>query len=283
MKTKTKDKITETAIELFNEHGTSQVSTNHIAEKMGISTGNLYYHFKNKEEIIREILEWMITDWGQLWSNFLEDEVTIPENTGTETSKINQTLETVETAQTAQNTQTINNTETAKTNKHTETAKLTETNKVAKTVKHAETAKITQTSPTTQTSQTTQTNQTNLDILQSLLRMNFQLEWKYRFFYREHLVLLKHNSQLEERHHAIQQTRLQQQKGMIDQFVNLGIIRKPDTHGDTEALLKISWIISNYWLSFLESGGEEITEASMDQGFQLLMTVIRPYLNDNYK
>lgn len=53
---KTKDRIIATAIELFNEKGTKAVSTNHIAAAAGISPGNLYYHFRNKEEIIRSIL-----------------------------------------------------------------------------------------------------------------------------------------------------------------------------------------------------------------------------------
>ena len=52
---KTKDKIIETAIDLFNIHGTKAISTNHIAKEMGISPGNLYYHFRSKNDIIRSI------------------------------------------------------------------------------------------------------------------------------------------------------------------------------------------------------------------------------------
>lgn len=55
----TKERIIETAINLFNEKGTKAVTTNHIAAAMGISPGNLYYHFRNKEEIIRTIFDQM--------------------------------------------------------------------------------------------------------------------------------------------------------------------------------------------------------------------------------
>jgi AcrR family transcriptional regulator len=52
---KTKDKIIATAIKLFNLHGTKAISTNHIAKEMNISPGNLYYHFRSKNDIIRSI------------------------------------------------------------------------------------------------------------------------------------------------------------------------------------------------------------------------------------
>ena len=51
----TKEKIIETSIKLFNEKGCLNTSTRHIADELGISVGNLYYHFKNKEDILIEI------------------------------------------------------------------------------------------------------------------------------------------------------------------------------------------------------------------------------------
>lgn len=48
-----KEDILETARELFNETGTQASTTNHIAKAMGISPGNLHYHYKNREEIVR--------------------------------------------------------------------------------------------------------------------------------------------------------------------------------------------------------------------------------------
>ncbi len=48
-----KKEILETARKLFNESNTQAVTTNHIAKEMGISPGNLHYHYKNREEIVR--------------------------------------------------------------------------------------------------------------------------------------------------------------------------------------------------------------------------------------
>ena len=55
--------ILDTALELFNREGSRAVTTNHIAEACGISTGTLYYHFKNKEEIIRALYDCMGAEW----------------------------------------------------------------------------------------------------------------------------------------------------------------------------------------------------------------------------
>ncbi len=64
---KTKDKIVQVSIELFNRSGVVAVTTNHIAKEMGISPGNLYFHFANKEEIIRQIFRLMAKETYELW------------------------------------------------------------------------------------------------------------------------------------------------------------------------------------------------------------------------
>jgi len=67
-RTNTKEHIVDVAIELFNERGTAAVSTNHIAEAAGISPGNLYYHFRNKEEIIVHAYERALRAYDEVWA-----------------------------------------------------------------------------------------------------------------------------------------------------------------------------------------------------------------------
>ncbi|MBN2405861.1 MAG: TetR/AcrR family transcriptional regulator [Coriobacteriia bacterium] len=63
----TRERIVDAAIAMFNERGTRAISTNHIAEACGISPGNLYYHFRNKEEIVLAAYERALTDYDAMW------------------------------------------------------------------------------------------------------------------------------------------------------------------------------------------------------------------------
>ena len=52
---RTKKNILASAIRLFNKHGLTNVRLQQIADEVGISVGNLAYHFPNKRSIVRHI------------------------------------------------------------------------------------------------------------------------------------------------------------------------------------------------------------------------------------
>ncbi len=54
---KTRDRILECALQLFNQKGEPNVSTMEVANEMGISPGNLYYHFHGKEPLVLGLFE----------------------------------------------------------------------------------------------------------------------------------------------------------------------------------------------------------------------------------
>ncbi len=64
---RTRARILDAALGLFNERGTAAVSTNHIAAAAGLSPGNLYYHFAGKQEIIRALYARYIAAQQDLW------------------------------------------------------------------------------------------------------------------------------------------------------------------------------------------------------------------------
>lgn len=56
-KEKNYERIIQASITLFNQYGEPYVSTNHIGDYLSISPGNIYYYFRNKEEIIAHIFK----------------------------------------------------------------------------------------------------------------------------------------------------------------------------------------------------------------------------------
>jgi AcrR family transcriptional regulator len=192
----TRERIIEMAIHLFNEQSTGAVSTNHIAGALEMSPGNLYYHFRNKEEIIRAILERMITRWESLYAFSLEE--------------------------------------------------------------HA----------------------LRLADVQQIVTENFLLLWDYRFFYRELSILIQRDSVLKERYQQIRRERLANLEALLQQFVNPEMVRSSQIPAPVTNLARLCWLISDYWLPFLEIDGELALPEVIEQGVALYMQVLRPYISE---
>ena len=54
---RTAERILEVTLELFNRFGEPNVSTTLISAELGISPGNLYYHYPAKDELINALFE----------------------------------------------------------------------------------------------------------------------------------------------------------------------------------------------------------------------------------
>jgi AcrR family transcriptional regulator len=191
----TRERIIEMAIRLFNEQSTGAVSTNHIAGALEMSPGNLYYHFRNKEEIIRAILERMIARWEALYALPMEHALRLVD-------------------------------------------------------------------------------------VQQVVTENFLLLWEYRFFYRELSILIQRDPVLKERYQQIRRERLSSLEALLQQLMNPGMARSLQTPAPVTNLARLCWLISDYWLPFLEIDGELALPEVIEQGVALYMQVLRPYIGE---
>ncbi len=190
----TKLNILHKAIELFNETGTATVSLNSLAESLGISAGNLQYHYKNKEEIIRAILEEMFKEFDVIYES-VEDPFT-------------------------------------------------------------------------------------LNSLRKIMRTNFDITWKYRFFYRELAALLRNDRILAARFSAIQEQRIKEQEMLVKRLAGSGKVRSGLSSKELHNVVLIGWVLVHTWLSYIESTGQKVDEAALDQAVEVMVQHYKPYLQD---
>ena len=60
---RTRQRILDATLALYNERGEPQVSTSLIATELGISAGNLHYHFRRKDQLSAALLERFVSEF----------------------------------------------------------------------------------------------------------------------------------------------------------------------------------------------------------------------------
>ncbi len=68
--------------------------------------------------------------------------------------------------------------------------------------------------------------------------------------------------------------------GLFAQFVNAGLAHPPATPPLVANLAKLGWLISDYWLPFLEIDGELVLPDVIEQGVTLYLQVLSPYVSE---
>ena len=191
--TKTREGILATALRLFNESGTAAVSTNHIAEAFGISPGNLYYHFHNKEEIIRGLFEQQFA-----WSDHL---YAFPED-----------------------------------------------------------------------------RPPNLTDLRGVVSASFEMNWHFRFIFRELIALLRRDTALEKRWIEVRKRGFDGFHELMQTFVDAGVLRAPADKAQVTRLAELCWLIAEFWLPSVEVSGHTVDTGYINHGIELMMQVLAPFI-----
>jgi AcrR family transcriptional regulator len=191
----TRAKLLEIARELFNEKGTAAVSTNHIAEAAGISIGNLYYHFKNREAFVLGLFE----------ANAEETKVAFTPDPS---------------------------------------AAL------------------------------------DLAALEKMVSANYRILWKYRFFYRELIALINRDPELSRQYREHREYGFQSFMGLLRAFAQFGVLRPIESTAEAHRLAVVVWMVSEFFIQFLESDFEAFPEDYVEQGAALLRQVLTLYMQE---
>jgi AcrR family transcriptional regulator len=76
---KTKTKILAKALELFNAEGHEAVTTRQIAQALGMSQGNLCYHFPQKKDLVMGLYQALVAEFDQTFKNLQQRDYSFEE------------------------------------------------------------------------------------------------------------------------------------------------------------------------------------------------------------
>ncbi|MET0440013.1 MAG: TetR/AcrR family transcriptional regulator [Devosia sp.] len=193
MPSPTKTRILDAALALFNERGTDTVTTNHIAEALGMSPGNLYYHFRNKAEVVRELFARITAEWA---SNYAVPPATMP----------------------------------------------------------------------------------SIAMMEVMVAGNFDIQARYRFFFRDLTLLLNADPELAAAYRASREAGLGNTRFLINLFIEAGVVSPMGDDTALDDLAQLLWLVGDFWLVFKDTGGADFSQADMDQGVRLFRRLINPHL-----
>ena len=188
----TQMRILQAALELFNSEGTAAVSASRIAERCGISKGNLQYHFPNKRDVVVALFQCAVDEMNAGW---YRDHL----------------------------------------------------------------------APT-------------LDHMAAMFVRQLQLIVKYRFFYRELAGLLRQDPELRRRYAQNRERRLQVIERFLQTLAHRGLMRLPSDPRRLRSIVEVTWILSENWVNYAEYEDREITAATVQEGYNGILEVLRPCL-----
>ncbi len=187
----TKSRILDAALALFNEEGTATVTTNHIAEALSMSPGNLYYHYRNKAEIVRGLFARIVAEWA---ANYAVPAGQMP----------------------------------------------------------------------------------SIKMLERMAAGNFEIQWRYRFFFRDLTMLLSADPELASAYRDNRRSGYRNTLYLLGAFAHAGIIEEPGDAVALDDLAQLLWMVGDFWLVFKDSGGEAIGPSQIDQGVRMFRRLLKP-------
>jgi AcrR family transcriptional regulator len=196
--TDTRTRILDTALALFNERGTANVTTNHIAEELGISPGNLYYHYRNKAEIVRGLFTRVMAAWAENYA--------LPAGKA----------------------------------------------------------------PTFST-------------MDAMAAGNFEIQWAHRFFFRDLTMLLAADPELAAIYRKNRETGMANTIVLLKHFIAAGLMTAPSDRRALDEITQLLWLVGDFWLVFKDVGGEDVTQADMDQGVRMFRRILSPHIKEKSK
>ena len=115
--------------------------------------------------------------------------------------------------------------------------------------------------------------------LQEELELLLLRQWKYRFFQRELVSLLRKDPVLKKKYKAYKTQRWTAIETFMYGLERNGLLNTGENQKLVPALIKTCWIIYDYWLGYLDVNDIAVNKENIREGVDLIFQVIRPHLN----
>ena len=114
----------------------------------------------------------------------------------------------------------------------------------------------------------------SLPALEDMLRANLRLAWQYRFLNRELVTFALGDAEFRGYYAGMHARRIDQLRALLHRLVALGLLDL--TPPELDLALTTGWILSENWLTHLETLGLEVTEDRIAEGARLVMRLLSP-------
>ncbi|MEQ8515814.1 MAG: TetR/AcrR family transcriptional regulator [Chromatocurvus sp.] len=109
----------------------------------------------------------------------------------------------------------------------------------------------------------------------------YRLIWRYRFFYQELNILLEKDTELRYRFNRVRRQRMDDVFAFFRALAAAGVLKPDLTDDELRNLIRISWIVSDFWLSFVRVEEDRIDVDTMQEGYRLILQLLQPFMTDS--
>jgi len=108
----------------------------------------------------------------------------------------------------------------------------------------------------------------------------YRLIWRYRFFYQELNILLENDAELRYRFNRVRRQRMDDVFVFFRALAAEGVLKPDLTDDELRNLIRISWIVSDFWLSFVRVEEDHIDIDTMQEGYRLILQLLQPVMTE---
>lgn len=108
----------------------------------------------------------------------------------------------------------------------------------------------------------------------------YRLIWRYRFFYQELNILLEKDAELRYRFNRVRRQRMDDVFVFFRQLAAAGVLKPNLSDDELRDLIRISWMVSDFWLSFVRVEEDRIDVDTMQEGYRLILQLLQPVMTE---